>query len=99
MSIFESILLGQFLWEINAQPKLFHSSFMNKIKTPPNDWSFDLYFYYLAKKNKFKIASFDVIFPERIHGKSHWDEGLKSKIKFIKRTIDYSFSLNEKLNK
>ncbi|MBT3407234.1 glycosyltransferase family 2 protein [Candidatus Woesearchaeota archaeon] len=97
MSIFESLLLGQFLWEINAQPKLFHSSYMNKIKNPPNDWSLDLYFYYLAKKNNFEINSIDVIFPERIHGKSHWDEGIKSKIKFIKRTIDFSLKLKKTL--
>jgi polyisoprenyl-phosphate glycosyltransferase len=97
MSIFESILLGQFLWEINAQPKLFHNSFMDKIKNPPNDWSLDLYFYYMAKKNSFTIKSIDVIFPERIHGKSHWDEGIKSKIKFIKRTIDYSLKLRKRL--
>lgn len=98
MAFFETILLGQWLWEINAQPKLFHKSFLKMAAEPPNDWSLDLYFYFLAKKNKFDIRSIDVFFPERMHGKSHWNTGgMKPKIGMIRRTIDYSLELKRRL--
>src|SRR3989344_277539 len=55
MTIFCSIVLGEWLNEINAQPNLFHKSFLKKIKNPPKDFSFDLYVFYLAKKSNLKI--------------------------------------------
>lgn len=97
MSLFESFLLGEWMDEINAQPKLFHKSFLNIATNPPKDFSFDLYFYYLAKKNNYKIKKVDVLFPPRIHGKSHWNTGINSKIRFIKRTIKYSIKLKKEL--
>jgi glycosyltransferase involved in cell wall biosynthesis len=98
MSIFESVTLKTFLYDINAQPNLFHNSFLKIMENPPNDFSFDLYAYYLAKSNNYKIIRFPVLFPERIHGKSTWNTSLQSKIKFIKRTLDYSFKLKEDLS-
>ncbi len=98
MSIFESLILGKILYDINAQPNLFHRSFLGLMKNPPLDFSFDLYAYYLAKKNGFKIVRFPVEFPERIHGFSKWNFSFESKMKFIKRTIDYSFKLKRNMN-
>lgn len=94
MSIFESIILRTYLYDINAQPNLFHNSFLGLMKNPPNDFSFDLYVYYLAKTSKYKIIRFPVLFPKRIHGESKWNAGdFKSKYKFIKRTLNFSFKL------
>ena len=97
MSIFESIILGSMIYDINAQPKIFHKSFLNLMKNPPKDFSFDLYAYYLAKKNNYLIKKFQVFFPERIYGKSHWNTDFASKIKFIKRTLKFSFKLKKEL--
>ena len=96
MSVFESIILRTYLYDINAQPNLFHKSFIKLMKNPPNDFSFDLYVYYLAKTSKYKIIKFPVLFPKRIHGESKWNTGdFKSKYKFIKRTINFSFKLKK----
>lgn len=98
MSLFETFYLGVKLWDINAQPNIFHKSFYNDIKKNcPNDFSLDLFFLYMAKKRKLKLIRFDVVFPERIHGKSSWNTGLKSKLKFIKRTLSFSVKLKRKL--
>ena len=98
MSIFESILFMKFLWEINAQPTLFPSSFFKLWADPPSDFSLDLYSFILAKRNNLKIFRFPVHFHKRIHGHSSWNIDFKSKYKFIKRTLDYSFQLKRKLN-
>lgn len=97
MSFFETILLGKLMNDINAQPTLFHRDFFLSWKDPPNDFSLDLYAYFLAKKKNFKIIRFDVFFGKRLFGKSHWNFSIKSKMKFIRRTLNYSFSLKKTL--
>lgn len=97
MSVFETIILRRGLYDINAQPNLFHKTFLNRVKNPPKDFSFDLYFYYIAKKLAYRIIRFPVLFPKRIHGQSHWNTTIKEKWKFIKRTIDFTFRLKKEL--
>lgn len=97
MSVFETIILKTILFDINAQPNLFHKSFLDHINNPPIDFSFDLYCYYMAKNRNFEIIKFPVLFPKRIHGISHWNTSLAEKWRFIKRTLDFSFKLRGRL--
>ena len=97
MAFFETILLRKLLWEINAQPTIMHRSFFESWDNPPLDFSLDLYVYYQAKCQRLRFKRFPVYFGPRIHGHSHWDYGLKSKIIFIKRTMQYSYSLRKSL--
>lgn len=99
MSLYESIYLGENLNDINAQPNIFHKSFYEVWENPPQDFSLDLYALYKAKKNDLEIIRFDVIFPERVHGESSWNNGLGAKWKFIKRTVKFSRTLKKELSK
>lgn len=99
MSIFETILLKSFLNDINAQPTIFSRDFYDSWQEPPQDFSLDLYAYFMAKKSKLEIYRFPVKFGERAHGVSHWNVDWRSKINFIKRTISYSLQLKKKLDK
>ena len=95
MSIFESFYLGTSLWDINAQPNIFHRSFYETWDSPPSDFALDLYVYYLAMKQKKNLVRIDVVFPERQHGQSNWNTGFSSKVRFIKRTLDFSVKLKK----
>ena len=97
MSIFVSLILGKFLWDVNAQPTIMTSSFFKTWKNPPRDFSLDLFSYYKALEKGCKIYRFPVYFSKRLFGSSKWNYGLKSKMKFINRTIKYTFSLKERL--
>ena len=97
MSIFETILLKNFFWDVNAQPNIFHKNFFNMLEKIPLDFSFDLFFYFNAKKKNLKILRFPVKYPQRKFGLSHWNTDFKNKMKFIKRTIKYSFQLKKEL--
>ena len=97
MSIFETILLKKFFWDVNAQPNIFHKNFFNMLEKIPLDFSFDLFFYFNAKKKNLKILRFPVKYPRRKFGVSHWNTDFKNKMKFIKRTIKYSFQLKKEL--
>ncbi len=99
MSTIETVYLGKFLYDINAQPNLFHNSLLELMKNPPKDFSFDLYMYYLAKKKNYKIIKFPVLFGKRIYGKSAWNDGIRARIKFIKRTILFSIKLKKTITK
>ena len=97
MSFFETIILKKFLWDINAQPTIIHKKFFRKLNKIPLDFSFDLFFYVHAKKQNLNIYRFPVIFHERKFGSSHWNINLKNKMKFIKKTINYSLKLRKQL--
>ena len=97
MSLFETFLLGTLIYDVNGQPTIFPKRFFNSWINPPKDFSLDLYAYYLAKKNNYKIKRISVDFPKRVSGQSKWNLNFISRIRFILRTIRYSFKL--KFNK
>ena len=93
MSCFDSALFILPLWDINAQPTLFTRAFYDMWHNPPADFALDLFAYATAAKHKITIARFPVLFGKRQHGVSHWNVNWAAKLKFIKRTMDFSFTL------
>jgi glycosyltransferase involved in cell wall biosynthesis len=93
MSIFETVLFQKVLIDINAQPNIFPATFFKSWNNPPKDFSLDLYSLYMAKKKGMKVVRFPVDFKKRGAGVSSWNINWKSKVKFIKRTIGFSFEL------
>lgn len=93
MSLFETILTGQVMVDINAQPTIFHRAFFETWRDPPKDFSLDLYAYWQAKRAGLSIRRFPVHFGQRLHGTSNWNTSAAAKWKFIRRTIDYSTRL------
>jgi len=98
MSLFETCLLRTRLWDINAQPNMFSRQFFESWDNPPHDFSLDLYVYFLAHRRGLPIYRFPVEFGKRAHGISHWNVNWVAKMKFIRRTIDYSFELKKRLS-
>ena len=99
MSLFETCLLLQRTWDINAQPTMFSRTFFESWHNPPHDFSLDLYAYYQARRLKLKVERFKVFFGKRAHGTSHWNVNWKEKYKFIRRTLEYSLRLRQELRK
>ena len=97
MSIFETLLLRTRLWDINAQPNMFSRKFFESWVNPPHDFSLDLYVYFTARNQGLPVYRFPVEFGERAHGVSHWNVNWAAKMKFIRRTIDFSFELKRRL--
>ena len=97
MGVFSSLLMGVNLTDINAQPKMFHRSFLGKMTNVPDDFSLDLYLLYQAKVNGFEILEYPVHFGKRLHGEAKGGGTLRGKWKLIKRTWSYMNELKEKL--
>ena len=98
MSFFETFLLKKLIYDINAQPTIFPKAFYKTWVNPPKDFSLDLYAYYLALKNDYKIKRIKVNFYKRISGFSKWNINFKSKFIFILRTIKFSLKLKYEKN-
>ena len=97
MSVASSFLMGVKLSDINAQPKMFHRSFLEKISDAPDDFSLDLYLLYQARVNGYKVLEYPVHFGKRMHGVAKGGGTLKGKWKLIKRTWAYMNKLKIKL--
>ena len=97
MAWLSSVALGQWLHDINAQPKLFPRSFLTVLDNAPADFSLDLFFLYEAKKRGYTLLEQDVVFGKREHGEAKGGGTMKGKLKLIKRTLAYIFELRRRL--
>ena len=99
MAAFETMLLARAMWDINAQPTMFPRAFFESWRAPPGDFSLDLYAYYQAKTHNLEIQRIPVHFGPRTFGESHWNTGMVSRLRFIRRTLAYSWHLRKTLSK
>lgn len=95
MSLFETILFGANIRDVNAQPTIFGRDFFLKWKSAPTDFSLDLYAYVMAKKSGLQVRRFPVLFVAREHGESNWNLNWRSRYKFVSRTVKFSFALRK----
>jgi polyisoprenyl-phosphate glycosyltransferase len=68
MGIFISFIFGTYLHDIGAQPVVFNRELLKKCYIFPNNFTIEIFLYYLAKQNNYLIHRFNVNFPERIYG-------------------------------
>ena len=94
MSLVEWFILGERLWDINAQPTVFSRDFFISLHEPPLDFSIDLYFYHEAVRRKYSIRRFPVDFKLRLKGVGHNDK-LLSKVKYSWKTLNFSLGLRK----
>ena len=97
MAKISSIILEKKLNEINAQPKMFHRSFLDMADEPPDDFSLDLYFYSIAVENGLNVVELPVYFKDRLYGEAKGGGGssIWTRIKIIKRTFKYIMKLRK----
>lgn len=93
MGLFESMIFQRRLWDVNAQPNIFPRALYKAWGNPPHDFSLDLYALVLAGRLGYDVYRFPVAFANRRHGVSNWNVNWRAKLKFIRRTVDFSLRL------
>lgn len=93
MTVFESLLFRIKLDDINAQPTIFSRDLLEIILRGPDDFALDLFAFLKARQMNSRVMRFPVRFGPRYKGQSSWNTSLRSRFKFIQRTIRFSFSL------
>ena len=96
MALIASMLFGKIFNEINAQPKIFHRKFTKYLENAPKDFSLDLFFIYISKKNFYQIIEENVVYKKRLHGISKGGDSFFGKIKLTIRIIKYIIQLRVK---
>lgn len=89
MSFYCLIIMKKWMYDINAQPKIFHRDFLKNFSKAPLDFSLDLFWVNYFKQKKIKINIISVFFNKRIYGESKGGGSITGKIKLIKRTLAY----------
>jgi polyisoprenyl-phosphate glycosyltransferase len=98
MTLFEFLLLGRWMVEINAQPTMFHRQFFQTWSDPPHDLTLDLYAFHKSGDLKLSIQRFPVYFGDRAYGEGQ-NEALTSKFRNSWRTMAYSVGLRRRTSR
>lgn len=97
MGWFATVALKSPLFDVNAQPKLFHRSLLNHFGSAPDDFTLDLYLLHLANRLGVGITTFDVRFEERLEGESKGGGSLTGKYRLSRRTFQQILKLRSSL--
>jgi len=97
MGLFESLLFGARLRDINGQPTLFHRSLLDSWTNPPRDFSLDLYACVTARRAGLRPLRFEVENAPRERGASSWNRGLVSRLRLAVRTAASSLKIRAAL--
>jgi glycosyltransferase involved in cell wall biosynthesis len=89
MSIVASTILLTRLTDINAQPKVFHRSHLDRLPRPPDGFPLDVYVLYQAKRAGLTVATVPVVFGKRGHGQSKWAFSFVSRWRTILNMMRY----------
>ena len=93
-NLLSSFFLITKLWEISAYPTLFSKKlFIHYKSILPHDFSIDLYLFFLAKKNKYKIRRLKYQYDKRKHGTSSWNKNIFSRLKLSRVYLLQIFKL------
>ena len=98
MAFFTSILFRIRFNDINAQPKIFHRKFLKYLNKAPKDFSLDLFFLFIAKRNFYKVLEHPVYYKKRTRGVAKGGDSLLGKFMLSIRTFKFIINLKVKLN-
>ena len=87
MGWYASIALRSPLFDVNAQPKVFHRSLLVQMHQAPDDFTLDLYLLFLANQLGLSVATLEVRFDSRLAGDAKGGGSLIGKFKLSKRTL------------
>ncbi len=76
--------------------KIFTRSLIKIFDNAPNDFSLDLFFLLLAKKNNIRIYEHNVVWHKRYAGEAKGGGSFKLKLKLTMRTLKYMIELKKK---
>jgi glycosyltransferase involved in cell wall biosynthesis len=93
MSVVASLMLGVWVNDINAQPKLFPRHFLDEMTKAPHDFSLDLYALFVARRHGYALRGLPVTFGARRFGEAKGGGSLKLKWKLTKRTWSFILQL------
>lgn len=82
MTVYVTVVLQNYLYDIGAIPVLFHRNLLEEFdEAIPYDFSIETYVYDRAKRSSLFVKRFPIRMTERKQGKSSWNKGVFSKFR------------------
>jgi hypothetical protein len=71
------------MFDAGGTPTICSKEFLLSLPNPPNDYAFESYVLFKARKARMKISRPSVEYTVRKFGSSHWQKGLLSEIELF----------------
>jgi len=90
-----SLYFNIYIYDAGGTPNVVHKDFFKLSEFMPIDFSFDVFVYYLFRKNRKKIIRPKIKYTKRFAGSSHWQKGIVSEIKLTLEIFSYKKNWNK----
>jgi hypothetical protein len=80
LGIAQSILLRTPMFDAGGTPTICSKEFLLSLPNPPQDYAFESFVLFKARKAKMKVNRPSIVYAVRKFGSSHWQKGLLSEI-------------------
>jgi hypothetical protein len=80
LGIAQSILLRTPMFDAGGTPTICSKEFLLSLPNPPQDYAFESFVLFKARKAKMKVNRPSIVYTVRKFGSSHWQKGLLSEI-------------------
>ena len=86
----QSIVLKTNMQDSGGTPTFCSKKFIEGLSDAPNDYVFESFILYQARKAKMKIVRPKIIYGTRVFGQSHWQRGFRSEVLLLRRIFEES---------
>jgi GT2 family glycosyltransferase len=76
----QSIFLRTPMFDAGGTPTICSKEFLLSLPNPPQDYAFESFVLFKARKAKMKVSRPSIVYTVRKFGSSHWQKGLSSEI-------------------
>jgi glycosyltransferase involved in cell wall biosynthesis len=83
--VVQSIILRKKMFDSGGTPTICRKKFLLELVNPPQDYVFESFVFYQARRSQLKIIRPEFFYGKRLHGHSHWQRGFRSEVNLMKR--------------
>ena len=88
--IIQSLILRCNMLDTGGTPTFIRRDYLEKLSNAPDDYVFESYVLYIARKLNFRISRPKVEYGERLFGQSHWQRGVNAEINLMRNIVRQS---------
>ena len=88
--IIQSLILKCNMLDTGGTPTFIRRDYLHKLSNAPDDYVFESYVLYIARKLNFRISRPRVEYAERLFGQSHWQRGVTAEINLMRNIVRQS---------
>jgi glycosyltransferase involved in cell wall biosynthesis len=85
--VIQSSLLRIKMFDTGGTPSICEKEFVSNLGNPPQDYVFESFVYYAAKRDGLYVSRPKIHYGERLFGNSHWQTGILAEISLMRKIV------------